>query len=137
MEISDIINYIALGSSKRICIRRDLLKEYPGYVRDISILEPKTVLIEFSVYNYDDGGLNLKFFYEDWNLLINSLENYLNQPIQEWENFNKSGNYPSYPGDNIDYISSGKKLKSDYNSLRLALPIGWLKNSLPSRYWLE
>jgi hypothetical protein len=113
-----------------------LLDEYPGLVRSVSIAAGSRVLVEFDTRGYDEGGLLVEFIYGSLSEAIYSIGLYLGVGIEHWENFNRSGNYPSPPG-NVDFLSSVTLLERNLSMGVVEFPTGWLEKRIPSTYWRE
>jgi len=136
MNISEIEAYISVGSTNSVCVSKHLLDEYPGLVRSVSIAAGNRVLVEFDTYGYDEGGLLVEFIYGSLSEAIYSIGLYLGAGIEHWENFNRSGNYPSPPGD-VDFLSSEALFERNLSMCAVELPTGWLEKRIPSTYWRE
>lgn len=84
----------------------------------------------------DEGGLLVEFIYGSLSEAIYSIGLYLGVGIEHWENFNRSGNYPSPPG-SVDFLSSGTLLERNLGMGVVEFPTGWLEKRIPSTYWRE
>lgn len=136
MNEKEILNYIDMSRNKSICIDRCLLEKYPGYVREITIMKDKILKVEFNVYGYDEGGLIIKVYYEDYNKLFNAVQEFINIGIQEWENFSKSDWYPNLE-DEVDFDYSGLMLKQDLINKTLSIPKDGARYEIPLGYWKD
>ncbi|GLS24783.1 hypothetical protein [Marinibactrum halimedae] len=134
MNINEIENYLNSGSTKSICIDRRLSDTYEGFVRDLVIKRDQTLSVEYNTYGYDEGGLVLLLKYENFELLIKSIECYLGLKLTEWMNVNKSGYYPDNPKI-VDFDVSGRLLKQHLFDHEIDFPKGWMNMELPSDYW--
>lgn len=121
MQLTNLIQYMKLSKSKMVVVDCELCKDYLGYVRTITIMEETLVKIEFDVYNYDEAGLTYFIKYENFELLIKSLEEYLEKKLDEWEIINVTGYYPERPLINYDINKTHKIIKHDliYNKIKL------------------
>lgn len=135
MNSDEINRYLDVGASRSICVDRRLSSRYPGMVRDVTIVAPADVLLEFNAYGYDEGGLQIRLRYTDLEVLVSELEKFLGQEIDDWTNFNRSGGYPEQPTPMPDLESAGALLKADLAEDRLELPKGWVDLVIPSPYW--
>lgn len=95
MDLAEINRYLATGSEPYVCISRQYFTDDLNKLREIYIGKDNLVKLEFNTWGYDEGGLIIEFNYADEHSMIASLENFLQIPIENWENFNKIGNYPS------------------------------------------
>lgn len=77
MELIGLIQHMEVSRSKTIIIDRSLLNQYTGYVRTITIKSGDIVKVEFEVYGYDEGGITYFIQYENIDILVKSLEDYL------------------------------------------------------------
>lgn len=136
MDIEEIMSFIQVGRSKSICVDRCLMKQYPGFVRDIVILDDCILRVEFNVYDSEEGGLIIKIAYKNYDLLINAISQYINNPLERWENISKTGWYPEL-SENVDYNESGRQLKGDLVGKRLQLPEGGSSYEIPQGYWRD
>lgn len=136
MDIEEIVNYIKMGKAKSICIDRIILNEYSGFVRDLIIMDKMIVKVEFNVYGYDVGGFSIKIYYSDFDLLINSIEDYTGKKVAEWMNVTKNNWYPDLKQKN-DFDQSGLKFKRDLAEKKLNLPKGGISYVIPEGYWKD
>ncbi|EGO61783.1 hypothetical protein [Acetonema longum] len=136
MNKDEIIRYIKLGRNKSICVDRRLLDQYAGHVRDVTIMDDATLMIEFNVYEYDEGGLTINVYYNDYDTLINAVQEYIGLNIEMWENISKSGWYPILE-EEVDFNQSDSKLKHDLVNKTLLLPPNGNIYQIPSGYWKD
>ena len=136
MSIEEIIQYIEMSSIKSIIVDRSGLIKYPGYIREMVIAQKYVVRLEFNIYNQEYGGLKLYFHYSEYRSLISSLESYLDKSIEQWENINKTGFYPTI-SEPYNISVSDQLLKNDFTSNNLALPKGYSKKIIPEGYWKD
>ncbi len=95
MTKEEILNYTEVGRTNSVCVNRILLDKYKNIVRDVIIKKDFKVQIEFNTYGYEEGGLVVDVYYENFDSLIYSIEDYFSLEISEWQNINKSGWYPT------------------------------------------
>src|SRR5688572_11190565 len=119
MNINEIKNYIANG---RVCIDISIT-QYSGFVRKIIFYFGNRVCIEFVGHLIDDSESGYEFCHtflspED---AVASIENYLNQPIKDWTNYTKTGDFPelTFP---INIEEGHKQLREDILNKRINLP---------------
>lgn len=107
MNKSEIINYIELGKSGKICIYRSILLKDPTSVMSIYLVRNRKLgdlgyraFIEFDPIDLVDQGegLEWKSNYMALDSLIALLEEYLEKDMSDWENINKSGYLDFYEG---------------------------------------
>ena len=134
MTNNEIDSYIKVGSKKSICVDRQLIKKYLGYVRDLIIMNDFILKVEFNTYGYDEGGLIIKVYFNDFDSLIKSAEEYIGSTINDWDNISKTGWYPVLE-EEVDFKESGLKLKHDYINEFLYLPKDGVKYEIPDGYW--
>lgn len=134
MDKEEIIRYIETSRNKSVIIDRSLLEEYQRYVREIVITKKDTIRIEFNTYNHEYGGLTLYFKYLNFDVLISSIEKYLNKNIENWENISKTGYYPVLD-EKADNTETKRDLKEDFISDKIKLPDDYVEKILPDGYW--
>ena len=106
MNKEEIFRYLKVSSSKSITVSRKLLKEYPGIIREIIIRPNIKLQINFldkNIIDIDEGEISLYFYYENYDKLFESLEEYMGMKIDDWSNLTKTNEYP---------ISGGKIYKN-------------------------
>lgn len=136
MDKEEIMRYIELGSTKSVCINREMSNLYPGFVVDIIIMNDAIVNVEYNSYGYNEGGLEFKLYYPNYDKLLYELSNYVGKPIEQWENISKSGWYPKLnKSDNFE--EAANKLKTDLINNTIWLPNGWIKCEIPEGYWKD
>ena len=136
MNITEIGKYLTSGSTKSVCVSRKLSDRYQGFVRDLTIHENCMVSIEYNTYGYDEGGLTILMHYASQEALIESLEKYIGANLDDWDNVSRSGFYPSSPGGDVDFDSSGKCLKQDLFNKTLDIPQNWESMDVLGDYWI-
>lgn len=120
MNAEEIKQYTTLSHSKSVTIDRSIVSDYPQYVRDTIIYDLYSARIEFNDYNMDEGPLYIRVSYATLPDMIRSLESYLGKPIDQWENYNRTGAYPDRP--EPSQPAAEDKLHSDYIHKQLPLP---------------
>jgi hypothetical protein len=73
------------------------MPEYPGFVRSIIFREGNSVSVEFEQYGFDEAGAYFNAKYQSLDAAIDAVEIFLGSPIESWQNYNKTGNYPEEP----------------------------------------
>ncbi|MFT0696063.1 hypothetical protein ACDX34_18325 [Acinetobacter bereziniae] len=96
MNIDELVNYIEVGMTQPVVVDRTLLEEYGRYIRVIGFLKDNKILISYYFYDGsdDDTGVDIKLQYESLDTAIQSIERFLGLSIDQWENYNRTGNYP-------------------------------------------
>ena len=96
MNIDELVNYIEVGMTQPVVVDRTLLTEYGRYIRVIGFLKDNKILISYYFYDGsdDDTGVDIKLQYESLDTAIQSIEQFLGLSIDQWENYNRTGNYP-------------------------------------------
>lgn len=96
MNIEELVNYIEVGMTQPVVVDRTLLTEYGRYIRVIGFLKDNKILISYYFYDGsdDDNGVDIKLQYESLDTAIQSIEQFLGLSIDQWENYNRTGNYP-------------------------------------------
>ncbi|MDA3439504.1 hypothetical protein [Acinetobacter bereziniae] len=96
MNIDELVNYIEVGMTQPVVVDRTLLEEYGRYIRVIGFLKNNKILISYCFYDGsgDDTGVDIKLQYESLDTAIQSIEQFLGLSIDQWENYNRTGNYP-------------------------------------------
>lgn len=139
MNKNDIMQHLIVGRSKAIIIEQKRSKEYPGYVRTITIMRENIVRIEFEEYGWDEGGITYYVQFDTIEKLIESLEEYLGKTIENWDNINKTGTYPEENNDDesVNKTLSDKKIIEDMLSDKIKLPKNGNHTWMPNGYWKE
>ncbi|MCI9478038.1 MAG: hypothetical protein HFI21_03425 [Lachnospiraceae bacterium] len=81
MELNSLIQHMKLSRNKSVIVDRCIPKEYPGYVRTITIMQNSIARVEFEVYGYDEGGITYFIQYLDYECLVKNLEEYLTKKL--------------------------------------------------------
>lgn len=135
MQIDEILRYLEVSRSKTVTIACDNCEKYLGYVRTITIKRENIVTIEFEVYGYDEGGITYFIQYNNFELLICSLEKYLGKKLEDWENINQTGYYPEPI--NCDKEKTTKIIKQDLINDKIKLPDLGNKIWITGGYWKD
>jgi hypothetical protein len=135
MTRDEVYRYICVGSSKSVCVDIRLIPEYPGFVRSISLNDGNRVLVDFETYGSDEGGAYFSAEYPSLDAAIDAVEEFLGSPIESWQNYNKTGDYPEAP-DDLNASDDGEKLKEAIRNDNVPLPKG-SRFYLPEGYWNE
>ncbi len=134
MTKEGIMQYVEVGSTNSVCVDRRLLLKYKNIVRDVVIRQDFLVQLEFNTHGYDEGGLVVDVYYENYDLLIASLEDYLCMNILCWENVNKSGWYPELDND-VNLSEGSTRFANDLSKGKIRLPLDGEKYEIRSSYW--
>lgn len=104
MNIEELVNYIEVGMTQPVVVDRTLLTEYGRYIRVTGFLKNNKILISYYFYDGsdDDTGVDIKLQYESLDTAIQSIEQFLGLSIDQWENYNRTGNYPEPLVDFVD-----------------------------------
>lgn len=129
MNKDEIIRYCVCSAG--VTIDRCLMLEYPCMVRNIQINDCNIIFIDYEGYKAYEGT-RITLYYNDLDEIVNELEIFLNKKIDQWINFNKTGEYPTLIINNYklyDSISenTSKKFNYDLKNKRLELPKGYKK----------
>jgi hypothetical protein len=84
MTKSELIQILSFGREHACCVDLQHVPAAPGYVRTTTIHEDLRVSIEFDVWGLDEAGLYYWGKFENIELLISCLEEYLSRPIEQW-----------------------------------------------------
>lgn len=136
MNKEEIFRYLKVSSSKSIIVSRKLLKEYPGIIREIIIRPNVKLQIKFldkNIIDIDEGEISLYFYYENYDKLFESLEEYIGMKIDDWSNLTKTNEYPISEGENLQ--KSWDKLKRDFSNKILELPQKYKQFDIRDLYW--
>lgn len=96
MNIDELVNYIEVGMTQPVVVDRTLLEEYGRNIRVTGFLKNNKILVSYYFYDGsgDDTGVDIKLQYESLDTAIQSIEQFLGLSIDQWENYNRTGNYP-------------------------------------------
>jgi hypothetical protein len=123
MTRDEIYRYICVGSSKSVCVDIRLIPEYPGFVRSIIFCDGNRVLVEFEQYGFDEAGAYFNAKYPSLDAAIDAVEEFLGSPIESWQNYNKTGDYPEEP-DHLNTSDGDAKLREAIGNDNVPLPRG-------------
>ena len=134
MNLEEINRYLTVGSGG-ILIDCSKMDEFFGRVREITLISHTEAMIEFNVYDQDDGGPKYIFSYPSLEVMVESLESYLGKPVAQWHNFNRSGAYPAPPKGWEGRLSSEEDLPfaTAVFTQQVKLPEGECRQA--SNYW--
>jgi len=133
MTKDEIKSHCSVGYDGSVCIYRKRVKKAQFVVQSIYICggvdEGYEVQVEFDPMSMIEEGEGLRYRSEAESLdkIVDSLEEFISLPINDWENFTKSGNAPFYDSEEITsehYQSSWAALTARYNDGRSLLPKG-------------
>jgi hypothetical protein len=99
------------------------MPEYPGFARSISIRDGNRVSVEFEQYGFDEAGAYFNAKYTSLDAAIEAVEEFLGSPIESWQNYNKTGNYPEDPYQ-LDASDGYAKLVEAIRNDNVPLPRG-------------
>lgn len=119
MDIQEIKNYLSTSREKTVTIDCCLMREYGAVVREVKITSEEDVVFCLNAYGFDEGGIDIKFNFKSMEIMIFELEIVLGKSIVLWENFNKTGAYPS---ELDNHKANWDLLKRDLKIGRLKLP---------------
>ncbi|OTG63482.1 hypothetical protein [Acinetobacter silvestris] len=129
MNINELVNYIEVGRTKPVVVNRVLLESFGNYMRIIGFLTKTEILISYFYYDEinEDTGVNIVLEYESIEMAIESIEQFLESPLDEWENFNRTGNYPEPLSHDVDdkwtdlvcNIKQGTLIPKGYSDVRM------------------
>lgn len=134
MELSDIKQYLKVGASRTVTIYCELCREYIGYVQTITIMSERLVQIEYEVYGYDEAGITYYIEYDSFEVLVKSLEKYLEKRSNEWNIINQTGYYPDEHHIEYDIKETHNLIKQDFMNDQISLP-QYGKVTIKEGYW--
>jgi predicted AAA+ superfamily ATPase len=106
--MDEIERYTRLGRGKSVITDISRVKLFPNFIGLITILADRAVLINFTGFSFDEPFLRFRGKYPTIGLMISDLEIYLDKSIDQWENFNKTGNYPKVLVEDTESIQDDK-----------------------------
>lgn len=136
MKLNDIKQYLIVGLSKTVTVYCELCKEYIGYVKTITIMNEKIVRVEYDVYGYDEAGITYYIEYNSFEILINSLQEYIGEDLNKWNIINQSGYYPDEPQVKYDINKTHNLIIKDLKNDKIILPSNG-KITMKEDYWKE
>ena len=115
MNIKELENYIELGNWASVCVDIKELPHYAGHARTIVFYRNNRVCVEFYPLVFDVHGALIDYCGEFVSLedAVNSIESFMGKPIEDWTNYNKTGDYPIY----VDKESSVNISEDSYKRL--------------------
>ena len=126
MDIAELNRYIELGRSGYVCVHRLPMPKYPGFYRLIAFERGNKVRIEFVGSGEEEAeGHVYRCTFSSLEEAIESIEDFLNLPIEKWVNYNKLGGLVDVAQEAItDHgaITGLLTLLSDIYSGAVALP---------------
>jgi hypothetical protein len=123
MTRDEVYRYVSVGRSKSVHVDIRLMDEYPGYVRSVIFHDGNRVSVEFEQYGIDESGAYFWAEYPSLDAAIDDAEEFLDAPIEAWQNYNKTGNYPDEPSD-LDSLDGHDKLREAIRNNHVRLPRG-------------
>jgi hypothetical protein len=136
MTIEEIVNYITTGSKSLVCIFREQVEGLSLLVMSFYIMgKPGAYIlsVEFDPIDMVDDGEGWVWHSQpmDMTTLINTIEQHLKRPIDDWENITKSGRLSFYDDDvdNDLYQQQEYTFKREMKLGETILPKGlvWVK----------
>lgn len=134
MNADQLRNLLKLGKSKTVIIYCDLCVDYIGYVKTITIMNEKIIRIEYDIYGYDEAGLTYFVEYENFDMLIKSMQEYMRSDISDWKNISLTSGYPQELEYDFDINVTHKLIKQDLLNDEIELP-QYGKISMKEGYW--
>lgn len=139
MTSEEIINYVATGSSRSVCVFRERLEGLSLLVMSFYIMgKPSAYVlsVEFDpidMINYGEGWVWLSTPME-LDKIVTLLEKHLDLPVSDWENITKSGKLSFYDDeiDNDQYRDQEKVFKGELQLGSRVLPKGFDWQRKPS-----
>jgi hypothetical protein len=128
MDIKEIVSYFG-----GVCVYRKRIKKAQFVVQSISILHPTPttyhVMVEFDPLSMVDQGEGFRWGADsdDLDLVIASLESFIQKPLSEWTNYTRIGLQSYYDSEivtNEHYQESWKVFEQKYQHGKLLLPKG-------------
>ena len=120
MDIDEIKRYIHVGVGY-VEVSRDYIPEYKGLCRRTFIRENEIQIDFCTAYDVEINESESTFYfgYDTFEDVIKSAENFLEKPVSEWTNYNRTWNEWYFPEhDKNAYI----KLMKDLQDRRLIFP---------------
>jgi hypothetical protein len=128
MKKEELIRYIELGNQYGVRVDVRVMPEYPGYIRVVGFHKDNKLIVEFYALGYmEDAAFEFVGSFQNLESAIDSVEHYLDNPIENWVNYNKTGDYleTSQIIGIEDNLSLGhRNLVMDILNSRLKLPSG-------------
>ena len=123
-----------MGKSKTVIIYCNLCDDYIGYVKTITIMNEKMIRIEYDTYGYDEAGLTFFVEYEDINILIKNMQEYMGSDIKDWRNLSLTSDYPQEPNLDFEIKTTHRLIRRDLLNNKIKLP-QYGKISMKEGYW--
>lgn len=134
MSVEQLRNLLKFGKFKTVIIYCGLCVDYIGYVKTITIMDEKMVRIEYDTYGYDEAGLTFFVEYEDLDILIKSMQEYIGSDIRDWKNISITSDYPQEPEHDFDINITHRLIRQDLLNNKIKLP-QYGKISMKEGYW--
>lgn len=98
MTIDEIKNHIELGKWASVCVDLRELSEYPNYARAVVFYRNNRICVEFYPLVFDVHNATIDYCCEFGSLedAVDSVEEFLEKPVEDWTNYNKKGAFPIY-----------------------------------------
>lgn len=130
----EILNYIHMRKSKSVCVNRCLSTRYLGYVREITIIKDNILKVEFTQHGFDEGGICLKIYYDEFDKLVSETERYTGIDIENWDNVSNRDCYPDLEYE-VNLKETVEKLKRDLKDKTIEWPQNGKAYILNEGYW--
>ena len=134
MNDEQLRSLLKLGKSKTVIIYCNLCDDYIGYVKTITIMNEKMIRIEYDTYGYDEAGLTFFVEYEDINILIKNMQEYMGSDIKDWRNLSLTSDYPQEPNLDFEIKTTHRLIRRDLLNNKIKLP-QYGKISMKEGYW--
>jgi hypothetical protein len=127
VNIKELENYIELGREASVCVDIKELHEYPGYTRLIVFYRNNRVCVEFYplIFDVHDATIDYCCGFDSIEEAVSSIEKFLDLPVEDWTNYNKTGGYPIYVDEQSSLIisqGSYERLVKDACDKKIDLP---------------
>lgn len=120
MNVDEIKNYTSYG---RVCVDISIMPQYSGFVRKITFYSKNRVCVEFVGHSIDDNESGYEFCYTFLSLedAVKSIEDYLDNPVENWTNHTKTGDFPLIKVP-IHIKEGYEKLREDIINKNISVP---------------
>src|SRR5688572_24953169 len=107
MVLEELIQKLQFSPAHAVVVDRSLSPTYPGFVHSVELCEDNTARISIEPYGFDNAGVYLVGKYLDLHQMVAGIEQYLERPLQHWQDCDLHQLYPSRPENLSSIIQEG------------------------------
>ncbi len=129
MTKAELSSWLKL-SKVSLTIDRLHLKQYGGMFREINIINPVRLRLDFLDKNcklMNEGELSIYFDFDSYDTMIMEIENYTNKNIRHWKRYFTDPAIFNNESDDWNEKADWKSFLNDFNNGLISLPSGFVR----------